>query len=134
MSRTRRSLRIVSALCLALLFYAAIPHSHGSGPAHRAEPIDAPAAVRIGLAAGAIASPAILLADLAHESHSSTLELESHPCTLCREGSARAVAAQPAARLRLADLEKSPCPLASSTRRAERLLAERHAARAPPRA
>ena len=134
MSRTRRSLRILSALCLALLLYAAIPHSHGSGPAYRAEPIESPAAVRSELPAGAGASAAILLADLAHESHSSTLELESHPCTLCREGSARALAAQPAARLLLTDPEKSPRALAPLPRRSERLLAARHAARAPPRA
>ncbi len=134
MARTRRNLRIVSALCLALLLYAAIPHSHGTAPAHGTGPIDSHATGPIPVADAAFAPDAVLLADLAHESHSSSLDRETHPCTLCREGSARALPAQAAERPRLAEREKSPCPLAPSAPRPERLLAERHAARAPPRA
>jgi hypothetical protein len=116
MSWTRRNIRIVSALLVALLAYAAIPHFH----IDRTDP-------------GRLAS-AILLADDAHDSHSSDIEVDSAPCALCRNASPRTLAATPTEPFQLEAGETSPRESLSVTRRPELLLAERHPARAPPRA
>ncbi len=136
MSRTRQSLKFVSALCLALLVYAAIPHFHGPHGAGAPLPIESPAGAEA-TTLGAPAAPApaaVLLADLAHESHSSSPERDTHPCTLCRDGASRALPAPAEAKLRPAPDDARSRPLAPAEPFRELRLAERHAARAPPRA
>jgi len=138
MSSRPKSLRAIGALCLALLLYAAVPHSHGDAAhdsrargAHAQPASDANAA-----AAPAPLAPSApgIAPDDAHDSHSSTSLAESHPCALCREGHGRALAPPadasapiPAdAPIRFAPRDAAP--------HAERLLARRHPARAPPQA
>ena len=116
MAWTRRTIRIVSALLIALLAYAAIPHFH----------LDPPDA-------GGLAS-AVLLADEAHDSHSSGSLVDTDPCALCRDASARTLAATPPELFRLEACETARCESFFAPRRPELLLAERHPARAPPRA
>lgn len=140
----------MSALCLALLVYAAVPHFHGDG-VHGEEIHGVGEVHGVGADHGvvsarpaALAAPTpqtaavpadgILLADEAHESHSSRLSLESHPCTLCRDDSARALPTQPAQSQHLEVCAPAACPASPADPRPERLLAERHPARAPPRA
>ncbi len=135
MSRFRQHLRSVSALCLALFVYATIPHFHAghleaaAGSAERAAPdaADSPASLALG------ASP-VLLADEAHETHSSSVALEAEPCTLCRNVAERALAPAPATPQRVAATSRSTSPPASAAKRPALLLAARHPARAPPRA
>lgn len=135
MSRLRQHLRSVSALCLALLVYAAIPHFHAghleaaAGGAEHAAPdaADAPAA-------GAFPTPAALLADEAHETHSSSAALEAEPCTLCRNVAESALEPAPATPQRVAASSRAACPPAAAAKRPALLLAAHHPARAPPRA
>jgi hypothetical protein len=127
MSWTRTNLRISSALYLALLVYAAIPHFHADlhsdlGPNHA----ERPAAI------GALPADGVLVADEAHESHSPSPVLDAHPCALCRDKTARAMAVVHPEPFRLEVCERSPCEPGSSALRAELLLARRHPARAPP--
>ncbi|MEZ4333013.1 MAG: hypothetical protein R3F35_14730 [Myxococcota bacterium] len=148
-------MRALSALGLALLFYAATPHVHRS--AHGAEPAASrPRAVAQALPADANATyrtedardaatpnatrnahgaqrvPATLSSDDAHESHRLTQTGDGHPCTLCRNGVHRAATHVAPTAVRLA-------PTAAARLEAPRLeawparpLARRHAARAPP--
>jgi hypothetical protein len=117
---TRRRLRTWSALCAALLFYAAIPHSHGGQHGSQHD--------------GMRVANGVLVADDAHESHSPSLALDAHPCALCRDKSTHALGAVHPEPLRLEVAERSPCAPDVFARRPELLLAERHPARAPPRA
>lgn len=131
----------MSALCLALLVYAAIPHFHaghletaaGSGdlaglsaPNAAGEPV-APAS-------GVLATSPVLLADEAHETHSSSVALQAEPCTLCRNVAERGIDSTPATPQRVAVIEGSACPPAPAAKPPALLLASRHPARAPPRA
>ena len=142
MSWTRRNIRTVSALLVALIAYAAIPGAaphlhdavhHAAGGHHAAgarHATDAQHATDAGVLANAI-----LIADEEHESHTPGLRLETHPCALCRDASARALAAAtPPEPFCLEAIERAPCAPESVARRSELLLAERHPARAPPRA
>lgn len=138
MSRFRQYLRSVSALCLALLVYAAIPHSHAghlepaAGSSERAERVAPNAAdERVAPASGVVA---VLLADEAHETHSSSAALQAEPCTLCRNIAERGIDSAPATPQRVAVIERSACPSAPAAKRPALLLAARHPARAPPRA
>ena len=110
-----RSLRAVSVLCWALILYGLVPHVH----------VDA-ADERIPHATAQLSS------DDAHESHSTTLDVESHPCALCRHKVGFDIPLASAALLGL-DLPgreiATPGPAAF---RAELLIAEQHPARAPP--
>ena len=142
MAWTRRKLRTTSALCLALLFYAAIPHLHdplhdtayaASGSDSRpARPADRTAGVAAHAATDAAAP--VLRADLAHESHSSDPALDAHPCALCRDPSARALAAVSAVRVCPVSHATVSCDAVESVLHPELLLARRHPTRAPPRA
>lgn len=149
MTRTRRSLRALSALCLALLFYAATPHVHGS--AHGAERTTAAVAeptqpLHPGGSADRIAglrdpatpsqsepwSAAELSSDDAHESHRLTQTGDGHPCTLCRNGGQRAAAHVAPLAPRLAAVCAPRIDTARSERPQPAPLARRDAARAPP--
>ena len=118
MAWTRRTLRIWSALCAALLLYGAIPHSHGGQHAGQHDV--------------AHVENTQLVADDAHESHSPSLALDSHPCALCRDKSTHELAAVHPAPLRLEVCERSACAPDAFARRPELLLADHHPARAPP--
>lgn len=129
MKRSTRSLRILSALCLALLLRAAIPHLHEAADAR---PTPSTRALEIALGADGDARLAELSADERHESHSSTRAGDEHPCTLCRSPQGRLLAVPAPAPFALdvvvAPAVAPPAPLA----RAEERFARRHPARAPP--
>lgn len=144
MSRTRKLLRTLSALALALVLYAAVPHVHaepdGAGPVLATASLDALAelatrAPSTGMADSEAAEPAAngeLVSDDAHESHSSTAPLDEHPCALCRNKAGREVAAP--APLAFA-IEASPARRIAASfvaPRVELLLVRRHPARGPP--
>jgi len=144
MSWTRRNIRTISALLIALLAYAAIPHRHASvqnaagadsaaGGHDAADTHDGAGAARFARSDAGPLATARLLADEKHESHSPGLDLDSHPCALCRIESLRAVATVQSERLRFETCESGPCDPDPPTNRPELLLAERHPARAPPR-
>lgn len=138
MARTRQSLKSVSVLCLALLLYAALPHLHlghveNLQPALERVAAAAPAAAGDPIAVAPAGSP-VLNTDDAHQTHSSSLSLESEPCTLCRNVAASGLEAIPATPERVAIPDRSPCPPAPAAQRPALLLAARHPARAPPRA
>jgi hypothetical protein len=125
MKRTSRSLRILSALVVALLLYAAVPHRHAAGSAVKSE-------LDLALRQGGDAATPELSADDRHDAHSSTLAGDEHPCALCRAAQGRLHAA-PAPTLITLDLARDPVatpPL--EFLRAEQLFARRHPARAPP--
>lgn len=156
MTWTRRSLRALSALALALLLYAATPHvhlaAHGAEPAARRPLATAPSFAADPSAAlqtedarrpeardasmrgahGAQRASAALSSDDAHESHRLTQTGDGHPCTLCRNGVHRVAT-------HVAPTAFWLTPTAAARREAPRLeawparpLARRHAARAPP--
>ena len=128
MSWTRRNIQILSALLVALLAYAAIPHSHTG---HHAAGADHAAGAAY--AVSAVESER-LLADEAHDSHSSGIRVDSDPCALCRAAAARTLAVTQPEPFHLEACGSSRCESLSATRRPELLLAVRHPARAPPRA
>jgi len=122
MATTRKLLRTLSALCLALVVYAATPHVHAEPESARIERFEAP------LEAGS----GNLISDDVHESHSSTASLDEHPCTLCRNKGEREVAAPTPLPFVLA---ASPARLVAApfvAHRVEMLLVRRHPARGPP--
>ncbi|MBY0401443.1 hypothetical protein K2X89_14185 [Myxococcota bacterium] len=129
MAFTRKILRTWSALWLALVVYAATPHVHSESEQSAAPAViggrachdDAPFSATSGLRS-----------DDAHESHSSSASLDTHPCTLCRGDTVRPFgSATPTPLLPLADTTLR-IDLVVVTSRAELLLARHHPARAPP--
>jgi hypothetical protein len=138
MMRIRQSLKSVSVLCLALLAYAALPHFHVghvalSASASERALASAPTAAHDPVPVAPADSP-VLRADESHETHSSSLSLESEPCTLCRNVAARSAETIPATPQRVSIPRRSACPPEPAARRPALLLAARHPSRAPPRA
>jgi hypothetical protein len=142
MAWTSHSLRFVSALCVALIAYTAIPHFHADlHPGHEARPqslehTPAPAprlspddsrAPDDSLTVGDSLAP-----DDSHDSHSSNASVDSHPCALCRGQIGRGLAATAPAPPRLEDADDRGCEPAPAASHAERIFARRHPARGPP--
>ncbi|MFO0691893.1 MAG: hypothetical protein U0900_24575 [Myxococcota bacterium] len=129
MSWTRQILRTLSALCIALAVYGAMPHVHrGAGDARRGAAVAEFAA--FGGPAGDATSS--LTPDDAHESHSSAKGTEGHPCTLCRKNGDREVATPAVHPLPSATTTARRVDLPAVAPRPELLLARRHPARGPP--
>lgn len=121
-------LRFVSALCLALTLFAALPHLH-------ADDADG-TPVRISADASAHASDSLptakLTSDDAHESHRATLDAESHPCALCRSREPFEHAAAPPAPPQIAQSDDPRLTVASDPIGAAWRVIRRAPARAPP--
>lgn len=129
MSWSVRSLRFLSALCLALIVYSAIPHLH-------ADAASAPAYHGYGHAAHPAAHHADdatgLAPDDSHDSHSSSTALDGEPCALCRGQVGRELAAPAPVAIRLESRDEIRREWAPAGCLAERLFARRHPARGPP--
>ena len=137
MSWSARRLRSLSALCLALLVYSAIPHFHadsGSFPSSRqfvdgsfgASP-DASVFADNRLRVDESLSP-----DLGHDSHTSSPSLDNEPCALCRGQVGRDLLASAPGPVRIESADDTGHDWAPTASRAERLFARRHPARGPP--
>ncbi len=136
MSWTSHSLRFVSALCVALIAYTAIPHFHSDlHPGHEAR--------RQSLGQMLASAPRLstddsratddsLAPDDSHDSHSSSVSVDSHPCALCRGQVGRGLAATAPALPRLENADDRGCEPAPAASHAERIFARRHPARGPP--
>ena len=143
MAWTSHSLRFVSALCVALIAYTAIPHFHADlHPDHEARP----QSLERTLAQAPTSDPATgspivehasnaddsLAPDDSHDSHSSNASVDGHPCALCRAQIGRGLAATAPAPPRLEDADDRGCEPAPAASHAERIFARRHPARGPP--
>ena len=128
-----RRLRSLSALCLALLVYSAIPHFHadsGSLPYSRQT---FGGSFDVGVSAdNRLPVDESLAPDVGHESHSSSASLDSEPCALCRGQVGRELAATAPGLIPLAVAEDSGREWTPTASRAERIFARRHPARGPP--
>ena len=128
-----RRLRSLSALCLALLVYSAIPHFHadsGSFPSSR-QYFGGSFDVSV-FAGNRLPVDESLAPDVGHESHSSSASLDSEPCALCRGQVGRELAATAPGLIPLAVAEDSGREWTPTASRAERIFARRHPARGPP--
>ena len=128
-----RRLRSLSALCLALLVYSAIPHFHvdsGSLPSSR-QTFGGSFDVSV-FAGNRLPVDESLAPDVGHESHSSSASLDSEPCALCRGQVGRELAATAPGLIPLAVAEDSGREWTPTASRAERIFARRHPARGPP--
>jgi hypothetical protein len=126
MARTSYSLRTLSALCVALLLYAAVPHLHANGNV-RVPPLG-------GRVTSVAAATPELSADDRHDAHTSTLAGDEHPCALCRAPQGRLQAAPPPTLFSVDIARRSLAAPILEIARAEQLFARRHPARAPPAA
>lgn len=134
MSWSARRLRSLSAFCLALLVYSAIPHFHAdSGSLPSCQSFDGGHSFGSSHAAGnSHAIDESLAPDVGHESHSSSASLDGEPCALCRGQVGRELAASAPGLIPLADVEDSGREWTPTAGRAERIFARRHPARGPP--
>ncbi len=132
MSWSARRLRSLSAFCLALLVYSAIPHFHAdcaSLPSRQSFDgrFDGSVSIDTRLPADESLAP-----DVGHESHSSSASLDSEPCALCRGQVGRELAASAPGLIPLAVVEDSGREWTPAASRAGRIFARRHPARGPP--
>ena len=122
MSWFAHRLRSLSALCLALLVYSAIPHFHADSAAPTSRDFfDHRLSVHESL------SP-----DVGHDSHTSSASLDGEPCALCRAQAGRELLATAPALISLEALDETSREWAPTASRAERIFARRHPARGPP--
>lgn len=131
-------LRLVSALCLALTLFAALPHLHADDAdgtpvrlfvsEHASEQASAHASSRPS------DRPPIadLTSDDAHESHRASLDSESHPCALCRSREQFEHAAAPPEPLQIAQRENPRRAVARDRVGPAWRVIRRAPARAPP--
>lgn len=145
MSRTSvitSPMRILGALCVALLLYSATPHLHAAegdrlaGRSFADSTSIAAEHAAHGLAPAAdgerSARPAGLLSDDAHDTHSASALVDAHPCTLCRNTASRIAPPPPAALVRLVARVLAVAARAPVASRPELVVARRHPSRAPP--
>ena len=117
-----RRLRSLSAFCLALLVYSAIPHFHADSAAPTSRDFfDHRLSVHESL------SP-----DVGHDSHTSSASLDGEPCALCRAQVGRELLTTAPALLPLEAVDEVGREWTPTNSRAERIFARRHPARGPP--
>lgn len=126
-------LRSLSALCLALLVYSAIPHFHADSGSLQSSRQYFGGSFDVSVSAdNRLPVDESLAPDVGHESHSSSASLDSEPCALCRGQVGRELAATAPGLIPFAVAEDSGREWTPTASRAERIFARRHPARGPP--
>ena len=134
MSWSARRLRSLSAFCLALLVYSAIPHFHADSAATTArDSFDHRLSAQSGQAVhDSQAIDESLAPDVGHDSHTSSASLDGEPCALCRAQVGRELLTTAPALLPLEAVDEAGREWTPTASRAERIFARRHPARGPP--
>ena len=128
-----RRLRSLSAFCLALLVYSAIPHFHAdSGSLPSSRQFFGGSFDDSVFADNRLPVDESLAPDVGHDSHTSSASLDGEPCALCRAQVGRELLTTAPALLPLEAVDEAGREWTPTASRAERIFARRHPARGPP--